>query len=142
MLRFALGYAIVNIQRESHRSGSTHIMTNYYLVRGKPSLLRIVAAISFSLVNLINQIGKGNNDLNFPIFRIKVCKIPFNFMTQSVIINQAKTRLCLVILWWFNITPMVKYQRFYLSEFPFAALCPIKRGRPSSISKLLPSWFG
>ena len=47
LLRFALGYAIVYIQRESHRSGSTHIMTNYYLMRGKPSLLRIVAAISF-----------------------------------------------------------------------------------------------
>ena len=47
LLRFALGYAIVNIQRESHRSGSTRIMTNYCLVGGKPSLLRIVAAISF-----------------------------------------------------------------------------------------------
>jgi len=62
LLRFALRYAIVYIQRESHRSGSTHIMTNYYLMRGMPSLLRIVAAISFSLVNLIKQIRKGDNE--------------------------------------------------------------------------------
>ncbi len=47
---------------KSHRSGSTHIMTNYYLMRGMPSLLRIVAAISFSLVNLIKQIRKGDNE--------------------------------------------------------------------------------
>jgi hypothetical protein len=37
-------------------------MTNYYLMRGMPSLLRIVAAISFSLVNLIKQIRKGDNE--------------------------------------------------------------------------------
>ncbi len=32
-----------------------------------------------------------------------------------------------------DITPAVKYRRFYLLKFPSAALCPIKRGRPSSI---------
>ena len=34
----------------------------FYLIRGKPSLLRVVAAISFSLVNLIKQVSKGNNE--------------------------------------------------------------------------------
>ena len=32
---------------ESHRSGSTHNYDRFYLIRGMPSLLRIVAAISF-----------------------------------------------------------------------------------------------
>ena len=48
---------IIHTKGKAIEAALPHIMTNYYLIRGKPSLLRIVAAISFSLVNLITDIN-------------------------------------------------------------------------------------
>lgn len=55
------------------------------------------------------------------------------FFLLSIYGKVACLTIAVIFLGIGHITPAVKYRRFYLLKFPSAALCPIKRGRPSSI---------